>query len=99
MVLRSLERGLDLDELDLDLPQMGRGPPAQIGAQEIATFAPAHLAQLLAIEREAEGGALGGYLDIDQSPSRPRLGTRGAELHEQFLAFEVHGGDLPQPRP
>ena len=53
IVLQVLEGGLDLDELDVELPQLGRVPSAQIGAQEVAAFAPAHLAQLLAIERDS----------------------------------------------
>jgi hypothetical protein len=32
-------------------------------------------------------------------PSRPCLGARGAELHEQFLAIELHGGELLEARP
>src|SRR5882672_11317439 len=56
IVLEIFECGLDLDELDIELPQMGRLSVAQIGAQQIATLAPARLAQLVAIEREAESG-------------------------------------------
>src|SRR5271170_122796 len=99
IVLHGLEGGLDLDELDIEPPQLRRLPPGEIGAQQIAAFAPPHLAQLVAIEREAETGALGSDLNIDQTPCRPCSGARGAELHEQFLAIEVHGGDLLEPRP
>src|SRR5215471_19268969 len=44
IVLEILERGLDLDELDIELPQMSRLSGAQIGAQQIAPFAPTRLA-------------------------------------------------------
>src|SRR5271157_2091290 len=99
IVLHGLEGGLDLDELDIEPPQLRRLPPGEIGAQQIAAFPPPHLAQLVAIEREAETGALGSDLNIDQTPCRPCSGARGAELHEKFLAIEVHGGDLLEPRP
>jgi hypothetical protein len=33
---------------------------------------------------------VGSHFDVDQTPRRPRLATCGAELHEQFLAIEVH---------
>src|SRR5208282_487788 len=58
IVLHGLEGGLDLDELDVEPPQLGRVFAGEIGAQQIATFAPADLAQPGAIEREAEGSAL-----------------------------------------
>src|SRR5271154_2108221 len=80
-------------------PQLGRVFAGEIGAQQIATFAPADLAQPGAIEREAEGSALLRHHNIDQTPGRRSLGARGAELHEQFLAVEIHGGDLFEARP
>src|SRR4051812_1500647 len=67
IVFEILERGLDLDKLDIEQPELGRLPPAQIGAQEIAAFAPPHLAWLLAIESETERGGVGRHLDIDQT--------------------------------
>src|SRR5580693_4379449 len=99
IVFHSLEGGLDLDELDVEPPQLRRLPPGEIGAQQIAAFASAHLAQLGAIEREAEGGAFGRNSDIDEAPGRPCLGARGAELHEQFLTIKLHGGDLLEAPP
>ena len=63
------------------------------------SLALAHFSELLAIELEAERGALRSKLDIDQAPSRRRLGACGAELHEQVLAFEAHRGELLEPRP
>ena len=99
IILHGLEGSLDLDELDIELPQLGGVFSAQIGAQEIASFAPPHLAQLFTIECEAERGAVGSHFDVDQTPRRPRLATGGAELHEQFLTIEVHGRDLLEARP
>jgi hypothetical protein len=40
IVLHGLEGGLDLDELDIEPPQFRRLPPGEIGAQQIAAFAP-----------------------------------------------------------
>jgi hypothetical protein len=65
-----VEGGLDLDELDVEPPQLGRVIAGEIGAQQIATFAPADLAQPGAIEREAEGSALLRHHNIDQTPTR-----------------------------
>src|SRR6201981_3997776 len=77
IVFQVLEGGLDLDELDVEPPQLGRVLAAQIGAQQIAPFAPPRLAQLGAIEREAERGLLGRRHDIDEAPGCGRLGARG----------------------
>src|ERR1700739_156504 len=73
IVLEILECGLDLDELDVELPQLGGILVTQIGAQEIAPFAAARLSQLVAVEREAESSGLGRYFDIDQTPCRSGL--------------------------
>src|SRR5271169_167715 len=99
IILHGLEGRLDLDELDIELPQLGGVFTAQVGAQEIASFAPPHLAQILTIEYEAERGAVGSHFDVDQTPRGPRLATRGAELHEQFLAVKLHRRDLLEARP
>src|SRR6266436_2160910 len=99
IILHGLEGSLDLDELDIELPQLGWVFAAQIGAQEIAAFAPPHLAQLFTIEREAERGAVGSHRDVDQTPRRAGLRARGAKLHEQLLAIEVHGRDLLETSP
>src|ERR1700687_6415316 len=58
IVLHGLEGGLDLDELDVEPPQLGRVFAGEIGAQQIAAFTPPHLAQLGTIERKAERGTL-----------------------------------------
>src|SRR5262249_12167929 len=97
--LEILEGRLDLGQLDVELPQVRRVLPTQIGAQQIATLAPARFAELLAIELETERGALRSKRDIDQAPGRRRLGACGAELHEQVLAFEAHRGELLEPGP
>src|SRR6266576_5877841 len=85
IVLHGLEARFDLDELDVELPQLGWVLSAQIGAQEIAAFTPPHGTQLFAIELVGELGSLGIHLDIDQTPCRACLLARGAKLHEQFL--------------
>ena len=51
------------------------------------------------IQSKAERGGVGSYLDIDQTPRRPRFGARRAKLHEQFLAVDIHGRDLLEARP
>ena len=86
IIFEVLERGLDLDELNIEVPQLGRVLVTQIGAQQIAPLAAACVSQLVAIEGEAECGVFGRHLDIDQTPCRSGFGARRAELHEQFLA-------------
>ena len=92
-------KGLDLDKLDVEPPQLGRVLAAQIGTRQIATFAPPNLSQLGAIECEGERGAVLRHIDIDEAPRRPCPGARGTELHEQLLAIELHGGDLFEAPP
>src|SRR6202790_4671533 len=82
IVLQGLEGCLDLDELDIEPPQLSRVLAAQIGAQQVAPFAPPHLAQLGAIERDAEGGTLRRHRALEEAQDRRCLGARGAELHE-----------------
>src|ERR1700745_778731 len=60
IVLHGLEGGLDLDELDVEPPKLGRVFAGEIGAQQIAAFAPPHLAQLGAITREPRCARLRG---------------------------------------
>src|SRR6516225_1404879 len=43
IVLEVLKGGLDLDQLDIELPQLGRVPARQIGAQKISALAAPHL--------------------------------------------------------
>jgi hypothetical protein len=99
IVLYGLEGRFDLDELDVELPELRRVLSAKIGSQEIAAFPSPRLAQLAAIERERETGGVGGHRDVDQTPCGARLGAGGAELHEQFLAVDRHGRDVLEPRP
>jgi hypothetical protein len=89
LVLEILEGGLDLDELDTELPQLRRILVTQIGAQQIALLVATRLSQPVAIEREAERSSLGRRLDIDQAPCRTGLRARRAELHQQLFAGEV----------
>src|SRR5215475_3427660 len=90
IILHGLEGGFDFDKLDVKLPKLRRILCTEIGAQEIATFTSPHLAQLLSIERKGECGSIGGDIDIDDPPGYASSGARGAELHEQFLAIDVH---------
>src|SRR3954447_21439935 len=99
IVLHGFEGGLDLDELSVELPQVGGILPAKIGAQKITTLTPAHLTQLVTIEFEAERSAFGGHIDINETPCGASLAARVAELHEQFLAIDLHGRDLLEARP
>src|SRR5215216_5358475 len=43
IVLEGLERRFDLDQLDVEAPQLCGVLPGQVGAQQIAALAPAHL--------------------------------------------------------
>ena len=52
-----------------------------------------------AVEREREGGFVRIDVDCEEPVGRPCLGARGAELHEQFLAIEFHGGESLEARP
>lgn len=54
IVLEVLEGGLDLGELDVELPQLVGLLSAEIAAQEISAFASSDLAQLGAVERVGE---------------------------------------------
>ena len=101
IVLHGLEGGLDLDELDVEPPQFGRVFAGEIGAQQIAAFAPAHLAQLGAIEREAEGGAFGRNSDIDEAPGRSNALARAAPsfMSSSISTIKLHGGDLLEAPP
>jgi hypothetical protein len=57
------------------------------------------LPQFVAIEPIAECIAVCGHLDDDQAPGGAGLIARGAELHQQFLARQLHGGELLEPGP
>src|SRR6516225_1143597 len=43
IVLKILKGGLDLDQLDIELPQLGRVAAGQIGAQKVSALAAPHL--------------------------------------------------------
>ena len=62
-------------------------------------FAQSCLPQFVAIEAIAEGGAVGGDLDRDQTPGGAGLIARGAELHQQLFAREHHCRQLLEPHP
>ena len=40
---RALKGGLDLDQLDIELPQLGRVPAREIGAEKISALTAPHL--------------------------------------------------------
>ena len=54
IVFQLLENLLDLDQLQIEPPQMARIIALEIGAQQIAAFAPPCLPQFLPVEREVE---------------------------------------------
>ena len=54
IVLEDLEGRRDLDQLNVELPQLDWVFPAQIGAQPMAAFASAHLPQLPGFELECD---------------------------------------------
>ena len=69
IVFEVFKSRLDLDQLDIKLPEFSRLSAAEIAAQQIASFAPAHLSKLLAIEPKRETGAGGlRHFDFDQPP-------------------------------
>src|SRR3979490_725864 len=96
IVFQVFERSLDFGQLNVELPEIGGIAISEIGAQQIAPFTSAHPAQLLAGEVERARSPVGGDIDVDQPPRRASLGTRGAELHQEFLARELHVRDLLQ---
>jgi hypothetical protein len=57
-----LERGLDLDELDIELPQLGRILVVQIGAQQVAAFAAAPFRSSSRSSAKLKVAALGAIL-------------------------------------
>ena len=58
VVLQGLERRLDLDELDVEAPQLGGIASAQVGAQQIAALPAPNPSELRAVERVAEARRL-----------------------------------------
>jgi hypothetical protein len=55
--------------------------------------------QLIAIEPIVERGAVCGDFNDDQAPGAARLIARGAELHQQLLARDLHHRELLEPSP
>src|SRR5215831_5786975 len=89
----------DGDELDVVLPEGSGVGFGEIGAQQIAAFAAADLAELASVEGEGEVGRGLLDLDVDEAPSGRGLGTGGPELHQQLLARELHRGEFAQAAP
>jgi hypothetical protein len=89
-----LERLLNLGELDVVFPQRGRRFVAEIGAQQVAALAAAHLTQLLAVEHEREG--LGGdrLIRLGQGDTQSVIGASGlflggTELDEESFCSTI----------
>src|SRR6202045_2910919 len=68
VALEVFERLLDRHQQQIMAPQLGGVFLDEIGAQQIPAFARSYLAQVVAIEPIAEGGAVCGDLDHDQAP-------------------------------
>ena len=94
-----LEGGLDLDELQIELPKLRRIGLGEIGAQQIPPFAAPDLSELVAIESVSETCTVLGNLDLNQPPRGGRLGLCGAELHQQLIARKLHRAQFLQPLP
>src|SRR5260370_3866708 len=90
IVFQVFERSLDFGQLNVELPEIGGIAISEIGAPQITPFTSAHLAPLLAVEREAETRPAGGDLAVDQPPRRPHPGTRGAQLPQEFTPRAPH---------
>jgi len=74
VVLEFLESLLDLGELDVERPQPLGCLRREVGTQQVAAFASAHLAQLVALEPELQacGGCTALWnLDLDQIRRAP----------------------------
>src|SRR5215475_4520835 len=97
IILHGLEGGFDFDKLDVKLPKLRGIFCTEIGAQEIATFTSPYLAQLLSIERKVNVGASATTSTSMTRQATRASGARGAELHEQFLAIDVHGRNFLEP--
>ena len=80
----------DGDELDVVLPKDGGVTFDKIGAQQIAVFAAADLAQLASVEGKGEAGRGRLDLDVNQAPADRSLGASGSQLHQQLLAGDLH---------
>ena len=94
-----LEGCFDLDELQIELPELRRVGLGEIGAQQIPPLAAPALSELVAIEPEREACTALGDFDLDQPPRGRCLGLRGAELHQQAIAREAHRAQFLQPLP
>ena len=85
---------LDLGELKIKLPELGRIGARHVAAQKIASFAPPGLAQLLGVEPVAQGRGLvfapALVLDLDDHMARVAPGgfLGGADGLVQVVALE-----------
>jgi hypothetical protein len=94
-----LERLLDRDQLQIVAPQLGWIGFAEVGAQQVTAFAPAHLLELVEVEPVAKARSLLGDLDVQQAPGGWDFALRATEFHKQRIARELHAAELLQARP
>ena len=85
-------------------PELGRATVAQVGAQQIAPLAPAHLSQLVLAQAKAErlgADRLTGFrqLDVDQAVDPAGVLLGGAELEQELVAADVLALQLSQAGP
>ena len=85
ITLERFEGGLDLDQLQVELPQLRWIRLGEVGAQQIASFAAANLPELRAIEPISETGIALNDRDCDEPPRGRCLRLRRSKLHEQLL--------------
>jgi len=68
---------LDLGELDVVAPQCGGILAAEVGAQQVTAFAPAHTAQLVFAQGEGEGLGADLLVQVGQLDRHQRIGASG----------------------
>src|SRR6516162_1760335 len=71
----------------------------RLGAQQIAAFAAADLAQPASVEGKGEAGRGRLDLDVNQAPADRSLGASGSQLHQQLLAGGLHCGEFVEASP
>ena len=102
VALELLEDLFDLDQMQIEAPEVAGIVVGDVGAQEIAALAPPRLAQLFAVERETEGLGRDGLVlrrrfDRQQSIGLARLFLCRAELEQELVSSESLTLQPPQP--
>ena len=89
---------LDLCKQHVELPDLGRVICAEVGAQQVAAFATAELAQFVLAQAEGESAV---FCDLDfyHSPSGWILAFGGAKFEQQCVAGRGHALEFGQPGP